>query len=73
MNYEYHVMLHLILSSSVRANDLCSQSEAPRQELKLHGLQQRRRLQGDGEHVALLLHLGQKGCHLRQGFQTQLI
>lgn len=57
----YHVMLHLIISSRVRANDLCSQSKASREELKLHGLQQCRKLRRDGEPAALLLHLRQEG------------
>lgn len=57
----YHVMLHLVISSSVRANDLCSQSEASREELELHGLQQRRKLRGDGEPAALFLHLRHEG------------
>lgn len=66
-------MLHLILSPGVRANDLRSQCKAAGEELKLCRLQERRRLRGDGKHVALLLHLGQEGRHLRQGLQAQLV
>lgn len=56
----YHVMLYLIISTTVRANDLCSQSKASRKELKLHGLQQGRKLSRDVEPTALFLHLGQE-------------
>lgn len=65
-------MLHLILSPGVRTNNLSSQCKAAREELKLCRLQERRRLQGDRKSVALLLHLGQEGRHLRQGLQAQL-
>lgn len=57
----YHVMLHLIISSCIRANDLCSQSKASREELELHRLQQSRKLRGDEEPAALFLHLRQEG------------
>lgn len=63
----YHVMLRLIISSRVRADDLCSQRETSREELELHGIQQ------SGKPTALLLHLRQEGGHLTQGLQTQLI
>lgn len=66
-------MLHLILSPGVRANDLRSQCKAAGEELKLGRLQERRRLQGDRKRVALLLHLGQEGRHLRQGLKAQLV
>lgn len=66
-------MLHLILSPGVRANDLRSQCKAAGEELKLGRLQERRRLRGDRKRVALLLHLGQEGRHLRQGLQAQLV
>lgn len=54
-------MLHLVIISRVRANDLRPQSEASREELKLHGLQQGGKLRGDGEPAALFLHLRQEG------------
>lgn len=57
----YHVMLHLIISSIMRANDLYSQSKASREELKLHRLQQCRKVRGDCERTALFLHLRQEG------------
>lgn len=66
-------MLHLVIISRVRADDLRSQSEASREELKLHRLQQGGKLRGDGEPAALFLHLRQEGWHLTQGLQTQLI
>lgn len=60
----------IIISSGVRANDLCSQAEASREELELHRLQQSRKA---CRSTALLLHLGQEGRHLTQGLQTHLI
>jgi len=68
----YHVMLHLIISSRVRGNELCSQSKTSREELKLHRRQQGRKLRGGGEAGALLLHLGQEGRHVTEGLQMQL-
>lgn len=66
-------MLDLILSPGVRANDLRSQCKAAGEELKLRRLQERRRLRRDKKPVALLLHLGQEGCHLGEGLQTKLV
>lgn len=47
LSLQYRVMLHLIMNTNLRANNLCSQSKASREELELHRLQPGGELSGD--------------------------